>query len=224
MNWLVLKRLADNTEDESLATSLRRKRFAVFLQLMSSVEKPLRLLDVGGTQRFWETMQFAEERGISITLLNIVPVPISRPNFESVVGDARNMRQYGDREFDVVFSNSVIEHVGSFENQERMAKEIQRVGQRYFVQTPNKYFPLEPHFLLPFFQFLPVSLRAWMLSRSDIGWWKRIPDYPAAKAEIESIQLLTRRKLQHLFPDAVLADERVLGLVKSFVVYNGWGG
>jgi hypothetical protein len=191
--------------------------------LISTVERPLRLLDVGGTQRFWETMQFTEERGVSITLLNIYPVPVTHPNFQSVIGDARAMSQFADREFDVVFSNSVIEHVGAFDHQARMASEIQRVGRRYFVQTPNRYFPLEPHFLLPFFQFLPVPLRAWMLSRSDVGWWKRIPDYAAAKAEIESIQLLTRRKLERLFPGATIIDERFYGLTKSFLVYSGWG-
>ena len=75
-----------------------------------------------------------------------------------------------------------------------------RVGKRYFVQTPNKRFPLEPHFLFPFFQYLPSWLRAQMVHRFDVGWYKRIPDYSAAKAEVDSIQLLTRRKFSRTVP------------------------
>lgn len=57
------------------------------------------------------------------------------------------MKQFQDNEFDAVFSNSVIEHVGDYEAQRQMANEIMRVGKRYFVQTPNFYFPIEPHIL-----------------------------------------------------------------------------
>lgn len=194
----------------------------LFRQLLSQLEAPIRILDVGGSQRFWETMDFTADNDVSITLLNTFPVETSLKNFQAVVGDGRNMAEFENRSFDVVFSNSVIEHVGSFKYQQQMAREIRRVGCRYFLQTPNRYFPLEPHFLIPFFQFFPTALRAWMLSRFDLGWWKRIPDYRAAKAEIESIQLLTGRQLQQLFPDATLVQERVAGLTKSFIVYGGW--
>ena len=74
------------------------------------------------------------------------------------VGDAVDMPGISDGAFDVVFSNSVIEHVETYENQRRMAAEIRRVGRRYFVQTPNRHFPLEPHFLVPGFQLLPYPL------------------------------------------------------------------
>ncbi len=61
---------------------------------------------------------------------------------------------FGDREFDIAFSNSVIEHVPP-ELQAAFAAEVSRVADRYFVQTPNRYFPIEPHYQLPLFQFLP---------------------------------------------------------------------
>ena len=103
-----------------------------------------------------------------------------------------------------------------------MAAEIRRVGRRYWVQTPNKRFPLEPHFLFPFFQYLPVSVRAQLVHRFDVGWYKRIPDPAAARAEVESIQLLTRRKFAALFPGATIHSEKFGGLTKSFVAYDGW--
>ena len=132
------------------------------------------------------------------------------------------MPQFPSASFDVVFSNSVIEHVGGYENQRQMANEIRRVGRRFFVQTPNKRFPLEPHFLFPWFQYLPLATRAWLVNRFDVGWYKRIPDAVAARAEVESIQLLTKGRLSALFPGARVHEEKLAGLTKSFVAIDGW--
>jgi hypothetical protein len=217
----LIKRYADNREMDTLATAMRRRRFALFSRLLAALPKPVRLLDVGGTQRFWETMQYAGD-DMQVVLLNVFDSPVSLPNFTSLKGDARDMRQFADGEFDVVFSNSVIEHVGDFANQQRMAREIQRVGRRYFVQTPSRYFPIEPHFLYPYFQFWPMPLKVAMLSRGDVGWWKRIPDPAAARAELESIQLLSARQVRALFPGGTLYREKLAGLTKSYIIYGGW--
>ena len=77
------------------------------------------------------------------------------------------MPEFTTGEFDVVFSNSVIEHVGDFDDQRRMADEVRRVGRRFFVQTPNRWFPLEVHTRLPFVHWLPdaVAGRAYDLVR-----------------------------------------------------------
>ena len=132
------------------------------------------------------------------------------------------MSVIGDRAFDVVFSNSVIEHLGIFEDQQSMAAEIRRVGKRYYVQTPNRFFPIEPHFLVPFFQFLPIGLKARMLRRIDLGWYKKVPSLELARKTVQSIRLLSEKDLSKLFPEAHLYRERFCGLVKSFVAYAGW--
>jgi SAM-dependent methyltransferase len=202
---------------------MRRRRFAFFLSLLNGLPRPLRILDVGGTQEFWDMMGGQTMDEARVTLLNLGAQPVSSPKFESVVGDARDLSRYPDMAFDVVFSNSVIEHLGpDFTDQKRMADEIRRVGKRYFVQTPNRYFPLEPHFLTPGFQFLPVRVRAWLVSNFNVGWYERIPDKAQAKREVESISLLSRRDLQRLFPGAQIYEEKILGLTKSFVAYGGW--
>ena len=103
-----------------------------------------------------------------------------------------------------------------------MANEVMRVGKRYFVQTPNKRFPLEPHFLFPFFQYLPAAVRAQLVHRFDIGWYKRIPSLAKAREEVDSIQLLTRRGFAGLFPGATIYEEKMFGLTKSFVAFRGW--
>jgi len=215
-----LGRIVDPRREGTLATRLRRQRFARFAELVADLPRPVRILDVGGVEGFWERMGFpaggaAEAR---ICLLNLEPVPVSRPGFESRVGDARDLSQFEDDAFDVVFSNSVIEHVGSFEDQARMAREVRRVGRRYSVQTPNRRFPIEAHTLVPGFQLLPTGLQASLLQRFALGWMPRLPDRERALAEARSLRLLTRAELARLFPDGCLRAERVLCLVKSWTV------
>jgi hypothetical protein len=103
-----------------------------------------------------------------------------------------------------------------------MAEEVRRVGKRYFVQTPNLYFPIEPHFVFPLFQFLPIWLRVWLVTHFDLGWYAKIPDRDRALKEVSSIRLLTKKKLRKLFPQARIFEEKYLGLTKSYIVYEGW--
>jgi hypothetical protein len=219
----MLRQLADNRNAGSLATRLRRRRFRLFEALLSRLERPVRILDIGGTQRFWETMGSGTLPGVRITLLNLTPAPASRADLMAVCGDARRL-PFRDRSFDVAFSNSVIEHVGGPEDQRRMAGEIRRVAARYFVQTPNRFFPIEPHFLFPGFQFLPLGVRTHLVRRFRVGWFERTADAAEARRLAASVRLLGRREFQRLFPDARLYRERILALTKSFVAYGGWEG
>lgn len=218
----LIKSLADNSSCDSLATKMRRARFELFLSLLKSLEGRVEILDIGGTQDFWNRMSGEGLGDARVTLLNIAHQPVTSEKFVSAVGDARAMPEYQTGSFDVVFSNSVIEHVGSYENQGRMAAEVMRVGRRYWVQTPNKRFPLEPHFLVPYFQYLPSAVRAQLVHRFDVGWYKRMPELAAARAEVDSIQLLTKKRFAALFPGSTLFVERFAGLAKSFVAYGGW--
>ena len=139
-----------------------------------------------------------------------------------MVGDARDMSQFGDGQYDIVFSNSLIEHVGNYNEQKKVADEIIRIGKRYFVQTPNYYFPIEPHFLCPFFQYLPSRLKVFLLCHFNLGWYKKIKDCQKATEIADSIRLLKEYELKQLFPDANIYREKVLGLTKSFIMYKGW--
>lgn len=218
----LVKRIVDNRDQRSLAARARISRFKLFRQLLERLEKPIRILDIGGTVRFWEVMDFTQETGVQITLLNLSAPPTDHPNFTTLVGDATDLGLFPDREFDVVFSNSVIEHVGGRLHQASMAEEVRRVGKRYFIQTPNYYFPIEPHFLLPGFHWLPVPARVWLLRRFNLGWIKRTEDENEARQLVESICLLKRADLLALFPGGQLYEERYFGMVKSFIVYDGW--
>jgi ubiquinone/menaquinone biosynthesis C-methylase UbiE len=201
--------------------AFRARRMRLFRRLLETLPQPLRILDVGGEEAFWTEARFETGRGIDVVLLDLALQNASAPGVSSIVGDARSL-PFRDGSFEVVFSNSVIEHLGSIEEQRRMAAEIRRVARRYFVQTPNRRFPLEPHSLVPFFQWFPVRLRSWMVRRLPIGWHGRIRDERQARALVESIRLLDAEELRTLFPGARLVAERVFGMVKSYMVCGGW--
>jgi ubiquinone/menaquinone biosynthesis C-methylase UbiE len=217
----MFQRIADNRDEQSLAVRFRRKRFAFFLSLVSRLQRPLNILDIGGTQGYWKTMGLDTNDQVFITLLNLTQDNVTLPQVTSIVGDARHI-QVEDHSFDVVFSNSVIEHVGNYQDQLQMANEVRRIGRCYFIQTPNRYFPLEPHFLFPFFQFLPVRLRVLLLQSFRLGWFAKTPDAQKAREIVENIRLLSKKEFKTLFPNASIYEEKALGLTKSFVAYGGW--
>lgn len=191
--------------------------------LMERIPRPFRILDVGGRQQYWDVVAPEGLAGISVVLLNVERQDVTRSGFELVEGDARSLARFADRSFELVFSNSVIEHVGERADQRAMAAEIQRVGQRYYVQTPNRGFPVEPHFLVPGFQFLPVSVRVALLTRFRLGWHERVPDPDEARRVVESVRLLSAHELVALFPGCTLHRETLAGLTKSLIVVGGFG-
>lgn len=215
----LIRSIADNTSNTSLSHSMRFKRFLYFKSLIEKLGRPLDILDIGGTQEYWLNMGLDDPR-FRVTLLNLSQEEISSPNFSSVVGDATDMSQYADRSFDVVYSNSVIEHLFTKENQRKMALEVRRVGVFHFVQTPNYYFPMEPHFLFPGFQFLPRVVRASLLNRFNLGHMPRFEKMDEAFTKVDEIRLLSVQEMRSLFPGSVIWKERFGGLVKSIVAHN----
>jgi hypothetical protein len=216
----MLNASADYTNRNSLAYRLRRRRFGRFMELLDRLPRPVRILDVGGTETFWQMMGVDELEAVSITLLNVFDNPTESPHIHSLTGDGCDLSQFADGEFDVVFSNSVIEHVGTWENQCRMASEIRRVGRSYFVQTPNHFFPVEPHFQYPCFQFLPRWLKVRLLTSRPIGWYPQAENNEQAGMWADEIRLVTRREMRRLFPEADLLAERYWGLAKSFMAIH----
>lgn len=213
----VLRRIADNRDPNSHANRFRRKRLVLLRDLLSNVEGHAEVLDLGGTPAFWDIHAFPEETRPNVTVLNLMPLPSTTPWISTLVGDARDLSAFPDRSFDIVFSNSVIEHVGDLDDQRQMAAEVRRVGRAFMVQTPNRLFPLEPHFLVPAFQFMPIRIRVALLMRFNLGWHGRARDRATAESEIRSIRLMTKRELETCFPKARIVHERFLGLTKSFI-------
>jgi Methyltransferase domain len=189
----------------------RSKRMRHF-QTMFCVDTGTRILDVGGDPFNWSLMH-------AQPCLTVVNIELHWGRWEvatSVVGDGRCL-PFRDQAFEVVFSNSVIEHVGGREGQEAFAREIRRVGQAYYVQTPNRWFPVEPHWLTPGIHFLPKTWQVRLLRNFSV--WGLIVRPTAAECErqVAEVRLLGRKEMRRLFPDAEIQAERVCGFSKSLI-------
>lgn len=218
-----MQKIVDNRDYNSTANKMRRKRLRFFLQLVDQLlptaSLPLKILDVGGTENFWRGMGGVPEN-CEITLLNLDAPTVKLANLHSEAGNAVRMPQYKDKQFEIVFSNSTIEHVGDYAAQQSFANEVQRIGKHYVVQTPNKWFPIEPHFYtFPYWQFYPKSLRVALLTRMKVGWNPKT-DPVNARAKIDEIRLLGEKEFTGLFPGCNLYREKVAGLVKSYLVWK----
>lgn len=119
----------------SFNQGFRKKRFEFFIDLLrgSYKNKKINILDIGGTQSYWLNMGLPDDLDIHVLLLNLHLEIVTDPRFTSIVGDATNLNEFTNDSFDVVYSNSVIEHLFSWENQVKMAEEVKRVGKCYFV-------------------------------------------------------------------------------------------
>jgi SAM-dependent methyltransferase len=201
--------------------SFRAKRMRGFLRAFPDAGKS-RILDVGGTAEIWELTPGAAGR---IFLLNMPRAAADKESTaaEVIYGDGCRL-PFADSAFDIVFSNSVIEHVGDSEAQQRFAGEIRRTGRGYWVQTPNRYFPVEMHLLTPFVHLLPQSWGAFIVRRFTVWQWIHRPSSDRKQFYIEhfisDIRLLSAADMRRLFPDAVILRERFLLFTKSLVAYR----
>lgn len=213
---------AASDHPKSLGAKFRAKRTKKFEKLFFknfNPEKPISILDLGGTDYFWKKSQIPNIPGVRITLLNLHLEKTTHPHINSMIGDATEMGSFQDKQFDLVFSNSVIEHLYTFENQQKMAREIQRVGRRFFIQTPNKYFPVEAHYAIPFAQYLPKKLLFILLTKTKISRFNRW-EPKAAQQYLDEIRLLNKSEMEKLFPKSKLLKETVLGMTKSLTAHN----
>jgi len=212
----LLRNSADVTGRESLSNKLRRKRFALFMDIYKSFGgKHVNILDIGGTVNFWEQMNFTSEH-CTITLLNPEPETSPYPGIVPAAGRAEELQGYKENQFDIVFSNSVIEHLGTFENQRLMAEEVKRLAPVYFIQTPAYEFPIEPHFLFPGFHYMPRRGRIFLTEQFNLGWYKKAASRKEAEERVDEIRLLKKSEMQTLFSDAEITEEKFLGLTKSY--------
>jgi len=179
-----------------------------------------RILDIGGTPDCWRLLP---ERP-RVTLLNTPRASADVGEAAWVAGDGRAL-PFRDGAFDVVFSNSVIEHVGDAASQDRFAREVARVGRRYWVQTPNRWFPVEQHLLTPFIHWLPRRWQRAIVPRCNL--WSVVVRVSEDRRRfyiehyLSDVRLLGLGEVQRLFPGARIVRERVLGWTKSFVAVRG---
>jgi ubiquinone/menaquinone biosynthesis C-methylase UbiE len=191
---------------------LRGQKLKLFEALLDGAAAACTLLDVGGGLGIAGEFARLYSWFGDVTVVNIRPpgieMPLARCTVRGIVADGCGL-PFSARAFDWVFSNAVIEHVGDWERQKSFAKEIRRVARKgYFVATPNRRFPIEPHTYLPFYQFLTP------------GWQRRVVRFsPGYLREYEEIHLLSARDLKSLFPEARVIESGFPLLGNSLVAH-----
>jgi len=178
----------------------RRRKLRLFLEELHPTAETS-VLDVGadelafgegdgcGTLNFFEEHYPWPERITALGLQDGTGFRARYPNVGYVQGDACAL-PFADGEFDIIFSNAVIEHVGDRERQRQLISEAIRVGRRVFITTPNRRFPVEVHTRLPIVHWLPDRLAH--------------PAYRAVgKSFATDVHLLSKSSFEALFPGRV---------------------
>ena len=191
-----------------LARYFRRRRFNGFDRFLSGVRT---IVDFGGTPEIWLSVGWH-----NVTLLNIDEQQVP-PGFQAMKGDARKT-SFPDKCFDLAFSNSTIEHVGTWEDQLAFARELCRVGKRVYCQTPARSFFFEPHYFTPFVVWFRFLLKHYWFVRYCTYYgmrWK--PTRDQVKDFQSHLRLLNYSEMQQLFPDCTIRQERFLGMTKAYI-------
>jgi hypothetical protein len=201
--------------DASLAERMRLRRWELIRTHLPQIFE-MKVLDLGGTVVWWLR---APVRPSHVTIVNLVGSEEEDPLWAtSITGDACHAdRLVAGQRFDLVFSNSLIEHVGGHKARSELSNVIRSLAPRYLVQTPYRYFPIEPHWIFPGMQFLPMPARGGIALRWPLGHtsgWSR----SQALSEVMFTELIGATEMQMYFPDGQLYWERVLGLRKSMIV------
>jgi hypothetical protein len=209
----------------STGNRFRAARMARLQALIAGVlaERPdCRIIDLGGTHHFWGTWAgLIDWTRTSVTCVNLDPAHFATGadtgRVTMLQGSACDLAGISDGAYDIAFSNSVIEHVGGWANMRAMAAEAARVAPRYLIQTPYYWFPVEPHARTPFLHWLPQSWAYRITMLRKCGFYDRARTVDQAMAIIEDARMLDARQMAALFPDAVIARERFLGLTKALI-------
>lgn len=185
------------------------------------------ILDVGGTMVYWKhNLQYIPQGIIrNIDVVNLPPQETKEEYIDKVTlfqyaGDALDLSSLRLEHYDIVYSNSVLEHVGTLQSQKHMAEMVMKLSDFYFIQTPAKSFPIEPHFFFPFFAYLPLSIRTFLHQNFHLGFLHKNPDWLSARIVCEETRLVTYRELRSIFTGCNLIKEKVLGLSKSYIATN----
>lgn len=204
--------------DSSLASRWRQRRANWLAETFPDLAE-MSVIDLGGRLETWTR---AEVRPRRVHVVNLEKPPAEVPEWAQVeYGDACALPPHiANRQYDLVYSNSVLEHLGGHERRLRFADAVHTLARAHWIQTPYRYFPIEPHWLAPGMQFLPVRTRVavarhWPLAHSPAK------SHEAAMRAVLWTELLDRSQMRHYFPNSQIRVERLAGLPKSLIAVSG---
>jgi hypothetical protein len=196
----------------------RARRFERFVQLLGPVAGES-IIDVGGEPSIWTSNPPLAGRIdlVNLKVMSIDPRDQSEYGIRAIVGDGRHL-EFADRSYDIAFSNSAIEHVGTWEDQQKCAAEMRRVGKRLWCQTPARECPIEPHYMAPFIHWLPRSLQRRLMRHCTPWGWMSKPSQADVDFMVDTTRLLSFREMKRLFPDCrILVERFLLVFPKSYI-------
>ena len=205
--------LADPLNPRSLAGRARERRWQVLQQRFPTVSS-MRVLDLGGWLSSWRSVSGRPAEVVSLNLNEQEDEPGSWGR--AVVGDACSPPDWllGES-FDLVYSNSLIEHVGGHQRCLALAEVVHAAAPHHWVQTPYRYFPVEPHWLCPGLQYLPVAARARVASSWPLGFMSSTE--ATSVEDVLAVSLLSITEMKHYFPRSEVIRDTWLGATKSIV-------
>ncbi|MBW0090504.1 class I SAM-dependent methyltransferase [Pseudonocardia sp. KRD-184] len=192
----------------SIGGRARQKRWGKLLDTFPDLDR-MRVLDLGGTVEFWQS---APAQPKDLTVVNLEPARDGQVHGDACAPPA----EIRAGSYDIVISNSLIEHVGGHLRRQALAEVIADRAPRHWVQTPYRYFPVEPHWMFPGMQFLPFRARLAITQHWPLGhYWT---DDPALAMErTHEVELVSATEMRSYFPDSDIWFERMAGLPKSLV-------
>lgn len=218
------KIFANYNDQSSLGSRFRKKRIGPLLHLIDKLAEKydkVNIIDIGGTEHYWGIIPLheLENKNVRITIVNLPSreLPEDHGPFRFTHGDACHLSQFEDNTFHIAHSNSVVEHVGDWNHMVQYSKEIKRIAKFYFVQTPNYWFPIEPHCMTPFFHWLPKPLRIKLVMNFSLGHWKKATSVDEAVRTVDGAQILNKPMFAALFKESRIVTEKFLFLSKSFI-------
>lgn len=188
---------------KALFRHYRAKLFRLFLENFS-LDDAL-VCDIGGISTGFETMnQFCR-----CVIVNNDVRARTEKGWDLMVADGRAL-PFRNETFDIIISNAVFEHIAW--GRKRFAEEVRRVTKGgFFISVPYYYAPFEPHYLLPFFQFVPESIKRFLLFKIGL----RIGGM--SRNNYHEIRLFKKKELGTLFPEAQIKVFRLFGIPISLV-------
>jgi hypothetical protein len=231
----------------SISAQSRAKRMQIFVQRALECNiTAATVLDIGGTVEYWKMNSEYLPQGLIteidvvnkmnsddvpeglITEIDAINLPYQEARYELI--NNMTLRVYGGNaldkatlrlaRYDIVHSNSVIEHVGNLKSQWQMGKVMAEIADYHWVQTPAKSFPLEPHFYFPFFSYLPLPVKTFLYQRLKLGFMGKEPNWLKARMVCEETRLLTKQELAHIFPLSEIINEYLYFWIKAYVATN----
>ena len=191
----------------------REQKHRLFLQLLRPTPQ-MRILNVGASgtriglpeqlESFYRYRSQITGGGLSFA--DVQDYRDSFPGVQAVVFDGCAL-PFADKSFDIVYSNAVLEHLPGEDSAERFAAEVQRVGKGWFVTTPNFWYPVDPHYHLPFVQLLPEVTQRGLVRR-------------LGRTPYDHLHLLTKGKLKMLFPAGEVVSCRVTFYPETLIAYR----